>query len=48
MAVVKSNGTHSLFLRWGKLEIGAVGIPAVLTVLAAIVLLIVSRTIGIW
>jgi len=37
---------HSIYIKWGKLQIGAVGIPAVLTVLVAIVVFGLFR--GAW
>ena len=41
---------HGLFLKWGKFEVGAFGIPAVATVLVAVVVLLVfwGRWNGLW
>ncbi len=37
---------HAIYLKWGKCEVKAVGIPAVLTVL--IVVATLSRLWGVW
>jgi hypothetical protein len=40
--------THGLFIKWGCLQIGAFGRPAVLTVFAAVVAGFLGRLIGVW
>jgi hypothetical protein len=39
---------HGLFLKWGQFQIGAFGVPAICTVLIAIIILFVGRVAGIW
>ncbi len=39
---------HGLFLKWGKFQIGAFGIPAVATVLATVLLAFWGRWTGLW
>lgn len=39
---------HGLFLKWGRFQIGAFGIPAVTTVLIAVLLGFWGRWFGLW
>ena len=39
---------HGLFLKWGKFQIGAFGIPAVATVLIVVLLMFWGRWIMLW
>jgi branched-subunit amino acid transport protein AzlD len=39
---------HGLFLKWGRFQIGAFGIPAVATVLTVVVLGFWGRWFGLW
>jgi hypothetical protein len=45
---IESPPPHGLYLKWGKFQIGAFGIPAVLTVFGVIVLAAVGRAAGWW
>jgi hypothetical protein len=48
LMTIESPPPHGLYLKWGKFQIGAFGIPAVLTVLAAMVLVALGRAQGWW
>ena len=39
---------HGSFLKWGRFQVGAFGIPAVTTVLVAVLLGFLGRCIGLW
>jgi hypothetical protein len=39
---------HGLFLKWGRLQIGAYGIPAIVTVCIAVLALFFGRWFGLW
>jgi hypothetical protein len=42
--------THGIFIKWGRFQAGAVGIPAVLMVVVAVVAVLVGRWwwLGFW
>lgn len=39
---------HGIFIQWGRFKIGAFGIPAVLTVLTAVIFIFVGRLWLLW
>jgi hypothetical protein len=39
---------HGIFIKWGRFQAGAIGKPAVLTVLAIVLAGFVGRLLGIW
>jgi hypothetical protein len=40
--------SHGIFIKWGRLEIGVFGIPAVIAVLGAAIAGLVGRLGGVW
>jgi hypothetical protein len=39
---------HGIFIKWGRFQAGAFGIPAVATVLVSVVAGLVGRLLGVW
>jgi hypothetical protein len=48
MPVNRDTHTHSLFIKCGAIEVGAIGIPAIVSLLAIAALVAFSKSLGIW
>jgi hypothetical protein len=40
--------THGIFIKWGRFQAGAIGWPAVVTILVIVVVGFAGRMLGIW